>query len=56
MPSSAAADTTKPIVHATANDRSFCDVEKTASIAEHKTPVSARQLLSYNRAIKPRDP
>jgi len=48
MPSSAAADATKPIVHATANDRSFCDVGRALSIADHKTPASARQLLSYH--------
>src|SRR5437879_7522483 len=56
IPSSATADATKPIVHATANERSFCDVEKAVSITEHKTIASARQLLSYHRAIKPRDP
>src|SRR6266478_8362974 len=54
IPSSAAADATNPIAHATANDFSLCDVERAVSIAQHRTLTSAQQLLSYHSAIKPR--
>ena len=47
--SSAAADTIKPVAHTiTNNNRSFCDVEKTVSIAEHRTLESARQPLTHH--------